>query len=357
MDDYSNKVAGIRMTDTKMADTWATDTEFYARVLKFLCIGGLSAGLPFSIYHAFWGDPRILIVLLPVLCGQALSLRLVLRHGFNPVSANVLALVQVGAVVTYIYFSGTAATYWLFASAVANFYIVRWGPALVYNTAAMTFVALLLQDQPEHLVRLLFSYVLVNIFVYAYSRHLDRRTREVNELLYHDTLTGAGNRMALEEALSRSQSHYRRYQTPASLLMIDLDHYKKVNDDFGHSVGDKVLKAFADTVRERLRETDSLYRFGGEEFIVIAENSSIDEAAQLAESLRQRIAEQGFPPTAGITVSVGLAELQTDETIDDWLRRADQALYQAKSAGRNRIHNQISNRVDAAAMPPAATPA
>lgn len=323
----------------KMPDAWATDSDFYGRVLKFLCIGGLTAGMPFSVYHALWGNPLVLAVLLPIMCVQALSLYLVYRNGFNPVSANLLAFVQVGAVAVYVYGVGIEASYWLYASAVANFYIVRWRAALIYNTGAAILVAAMLLSYPEYLSRFLFSYILVNIFLYAYSRHLDRRTREVNALLHTDSLTGAGNRMAMEAALERSVGHFRRYQTPSTLLMLDLDHYKRVNDEFGHSVGDRILKAFTTTIASRLRETDHFCRFGGEEFVVIADNTSLPDARRLAEDLRDMVAHTEFHPTGGLTISVGLAELREDESTDDWLRRADLALYEAKNAGRNQVQS------------------
>ncbi len=326
-------------TNKKMPDAWAPDTDFYGRVLKFLCIGGLSAGLPFGIYHALWGNPWVLAVLLPIMSAQGLSLYLIYRNGFNPVSANLLAFVQVGAVAAYVYSVGFEASYWLYASAVANFYIVRWRAALIYNTGAAILVTTMMLSVPEYLSRFLFSYVLVNIFLYAYSRHLDRRTREVNTLLHTDALTGAGNRMAMEAAMERSLGHFRRYQTPTTLLMLDLDHYKRVNDEYGHSVGDRILKTFTATIASRLRETDHFCRFGGEEFVIIADNTSLSDARRLAEDLRDMVAHTAFPPTGGLTISVGLAELRDGETTDDWLRRADLALYEAKNAGRNQVQS------------------
>ncbi len=313
--------------------------EFHVAVMKFLCLCGLSVGVPFGVWHLLWGNPMVAITLIPAMLVQALALYLLLRDGFNRWAALMVATVQVAGAVFYVYLLGSAASYWLFASSVANFYLIRWRSALTLNFSCCVVTAWLMRDDPEFMTRFVLNFTLVNLFLFAYTHQLEKKTEEVSRLLYRDPLTGTGNRLAMDAALQRVQQHRERYGTPVTLLMLDLDHFKQINDRHGHAAGDNLLTAFSRTVEDRLRATDSLYRFGGEEFVVIAENTALQEASTLARDIRARVEGAAFPPSDGITLSVGLAELQTGESIDNWLNRTDQALYRAKDAGRNRVES------------------
>jgi len=314
-----------------------SSTDFYARVLSVLCISSICVAVPFGIYHFVLGNPVVSLVIAPVVMAQASALYLLRKQGFNLLSAYIVAIVQLGGATGYVFFLGSPSLFWLFASGVANYFILRWPSALVLNGVACLFVIALLPQEPEYLTRFVLSYVLVNVFLVTFSLHLDRKTGEVAELLRIDPLTGAGNRLALENALSQAKERFDRYRTPVSMLMLDLDHYKQVNDEHGHTAGDRVLKALCELLQSRLRKTDSLYRFGGEEFIIVADNTSATDALALAEAIRKRVAGTTFPPTFGLTVSIGVAELRSGEDSDAWLRRADKALYAAKGSGRNRV--------------------
>ncbi|MBI5110339.1 MAG: diguanylate cyclase [Rhodocyclales bacterium] len=162
----------------------------------------------------------------------------------------------------------------------------------------------------------------------------------LNELATHDELTGASNRRVMVERLELQVAYKSRYGTPASLIMLDLDHFKKINDRHGHSVGDLALQVLVRTVQGELREGDILARFGGEEFLILLPLSAADAARQTAERLRCAIAAIELAADQGrvrLRASFGVAELATGEVVADWLRRVDLALYQAKDSGRNRV--------------------
>jgi diguanylate cyclase (GGDEF)-like protein/hemerythrin-like metal-binding protein len=129
----------------------------------------------------------------------------------------------------------------------------------------------------------------------------------------------------------------KRYDHPLSLLIIDIDFFKAINDSQGHAVGDRVLADLADVVRSTLRATDSLTRWGGEEFVVLCPNTTLSTAAMLAERLREKIAKSFVPAVKTITASIGVAECMSGETWDQWFKRADDALYRAKACGRNQV--------------------
>ena len=124
---------------------------------------------------------------------------------------------------------------------------------------------------------------------------------------------------------------------PLSLLMIDIDCFKKVNDDHGHHTGDQVLVDLTRRISAQIRDTDILARWGGDEFIVMMPLCDIDGATQAAEKIREAVASEPFDDAGTVTVSIGVAQASEDRCLEQWVARADSALYEAKSAGRNRV--------------------
>ncbi|WP_185827567.1 sensor domain-containing diguanylate cyclase [Halomonas nitroreducens] len=154
-----------------------------------------------------------------------------------------------------------------------------------------------------------------------------------------DPLTGVANLRYFFERAADEYARVRRSGGDCSLLMLDLDHFKRINDHWGHATGDEVLKAFCDTVRDSLREVDLLGRLGGEEFAVLLPDTDREGAARVAERLRRRVEQHPVPQDSQVipyTVSCGVATLRPDDdSAEAVLRRADDALYRAKAAGRN----------------------
>lgn len=175
------------------------------------------------------------------------------------------------------------------------------------------------------------------------------RADELNRnLAMRDELTGLINRRSLLESLAQHLSAAKRHGQPLSLLMVDIDFFKRVNDTYGHLSGDKVLKTMASSIVQRTRAQDVPGRLGGEEFLVILPNSTEQGAWQLAENLRQGVEATAFQAVSGepiaITVSIGLCALSQlpDPQCDDLIAASDQALYRAKAAGRNRVEVFVS---------------
>ncbi|TAH44943.1 MAG: diguanylate cyclase [Betaproteobacteria bacterium] len=167
------------------------------------------------------------------------------------------------------------------------------------------------------------------------NRQLVEALAEVERLARHDALTGLFNRGWLDQVLKAEVRRFRRTPHPMSIILIDIDHFKQINDTHGHDAGDRVLGAIARTLQREVRGGDIAGRWGGEEFLVIAPNTPLDAAVQLAERLRTAIAALKFGwPVSG---SFGVAELQAGESITRFLIRADRALYRAKEEGRNRV--------------------
>jgi diguanylate cyclase (GGDEF)-like protein len=161
--------------------------------------------------------------------------------------------------------------------------------------------------------------------------------RKLEEQATHDHLTGLLNRRGGEEIIAREVARATRHATPISFLLIDIDHFKRVNDEHGHAVGDRVLAAVSRCIVKELRAYDHAIRWGGEEILVVLPETSGFPAARVAERIRASVAALVIPDAPSVTVSIGLSELGL-LTIDGAISAADQALYAAKRAGRNRVH-------------------
>jgi len=176
------------------------------------------------------------------------------------------------------------------------------------------------------------------------SRELDMIRESLSrseERARTDTLTGLPNRRALEEFFRTAQSEAMEQGQPLSAFLIDIDHFKRFNDNFGHGVGDQVLRLVAKALRERVREHDLPARYGGEELIAVLPGADLAVCAAAAERIRRALAECKITRRStgeelpGITVSIGVGQFQLGESMEDMIDRCDRALYQAKKRGRN----------------------
>jgi len=160
---------------------------------------------------------------------------------------------------------------------------------------------------------------------------------EIERLATTDKLTQAYNRAKFDEIIEREIERSWRHNRPLSLLMFDIDHFKQVNDTYGHAVGDCVLKTMAELVRKNMRKIDCFVRWGGEEFMIIASETDLKTAGNTAERIRKIIESYRFDEAGKITVSFGVTQFGKDDTVDTFVKRADDALYKAKANGRNRV--------------------
>jgi diguanylate cyclase len=171
------------------------------------------------------------------------------------------------------------------------------------------------------------------------AREMQGRLRDEQRLSLLDALTQIPNRLAYDQRLAEEFTRWSRFNQPMCLAAWDIDHFKRINDAYGHRAGDKVLRIVADALSERLRATDFLARYGGEEFVMLLPGTEIEGAATVAEAMRTAVASLGFHfrgNPVGVTVSCGITLFRMGDTTDDAFERADKALYRAKQAGRNR---------------------
>jgi diguanylate cyclase (GGDEF)-like protein len=166
---------------------------------------------------------------------------------------------------------------------------------------------------------------------------MTEQSRRLRGMAITDSLTGAFNRRYLELQADRCVQDWARYQRPVSLLLIDVDHFKRVNDKFGHAVGDAVLQQLVTLVQQRIRKMDMLCRFGGEEFVLLLGETTTAKALFVAEQLRGAVERAKILPEGNMTISVGVCDVTQVQDMEHWFKLADAALYQAKRKGRNRV--------------------
>ncbi|MEP6620576.1 MAG: diguanylate cyclase [bacterium] len=171
------------------------------------------------------------------------------------------------------------------------------------------------------------------------SRALQESLEREQRLALIDTLTGIPNRLSFTERVTQEFKRWNRFHEPFSVAVWDIDHFKAINDSYGHPAGDKVLRIIAQQLAGNVRETDFVARYGGEEFVMVLLGAPVDEAFALVDSLRNKVSELGFHfdrKRITVTVSCGIAPVQADDSLEKVMERADKALYQAKEQGRNR---------------------
>lgn len=165
---------------------------------------------------------------------------------------------------------------------------------------------------------------------------LKLESKKFETMAKRDPLTGARNRAGIRDSLFEQVQLVYLQKTPLSIIFMDIDHFKQINDNFGHDVGDEVLKEFAGLVTSKTRQGDSLVRWGGEEFLLVCPNTEIDNASILAENIRVAMEQHNWPEGMKVTSSFGVTQMGQEST-GEFIARADEALYKAKSKGRNRV--------------------
>jgi diguanylate cyclase len=174
----------------------------------------------------------------------------------------------------------------------------------------------------------------------AHSEQMQAQVRRERERAMTDLLTQLPNREAWQERLAFEYNRWQRYRHPLSVSVIDIDLFKKINDSFGHKAGDRVLQLVAREMKSRLRSTDFIARFGGEEFVLLLPETGLEAARDVVEQFREHVGKLPFHfggKPVSITFSAGVSEFRDGDTEDAVFDRADRALYQAKDAGRNQV--------------------
>ena len=298
--------------------------------------GGLGV-LPFAILRYIQGNWLAAVVDTTIVVGFLILGTYSYRTRRVRAASIAIVLLCMGGIIATVYIIGPHQVHWAFPGLVAIFYLLR--PREAIGAAIVTLVALLpallASGDSQQTITIIITILVTSAFAFAFSVITNRQREQLLTLATKDPLTGAGNRRGLDAKLTDVVHSFKRSGTRSCLVLLDLDHFKKVNDIHGHAVGDQILRRVTEIINLRIRVTDSLYRIGGEEFVVVLEGADLHRAAHLAEQLRTLVDANELVPDSAVTISLGVAEIKEGETGNDWLHRADEALYRAKDAGRN----------------------
>jgi diguanylate cyclase (GGDEF)-like protein len=237
--------------------------------------------------------------------------------------------------------NGHSGLYWSYPAAAALFFLLPIREATAFNVvflAGMSVVSFLQFPEAEFW-RITFSLGLTCLFVMIFAWLVGKLQTELTRLATTDPLTGCLNRSQLADVLNAQIQMRERYERVCSIVLMDLDYFKLINDRWGHLAGDGVLQELPRRMLRRLRESDQLFRVGGEEFMLVLPETRQKDADQLARELLTSISATPFGEGIKVTASASVAEVSKGETWSVWLNRADQALYQAKERGRNQVVN------------------
>jgi diguanylate cyclase (GGDEF)-like protein len=314
--------------------------ESFEEYLPLILSGAGAVGIaPFAVYRFVTGEWLAGVIDAIILVGLAGLGVVIYRTGRVTYASVAISVLCIGGALSTVYLKGPQQVYWMFPALMAVFYLIRPGQAVVLAVAAI--VALLPVMLPAsdimYTATVFITIVVMSAFAYAFSIVTMHQREQLMRLATRDPLTGTGNRRALENKLNEVVASFKRSRVPAAMILIDLDHFKAVNDAHGHAAGDQILCSVTEIINLRIRVTDSLFRIGGEEFVVVLEGQTADSASHLAEQLRTIVEANELVPDQSVTISLGVAELRSGESSGDWMHRADEALYRAKRAGRNKI--------------------
>lgn len=303
--------------------------------------------LPFAINNIFHGryiTAALMFIIIFIAAINSVSL----KYKDKPLIPPWFFYILIIATLVFAMFKvGYVTAYWSYPLAFIIFFIQPLGHARVmaFIMATLLIGSAFYLFEIELVSRFSLTLVMLMIFCDVFVRVLMTMESKLSELAIRDPLTNAYNRRYMNTCIETTIEETRRNFGPACIVMIDIDHFKKINDKYGHAKGDTVLLMFVNLLRQRQRRLDYVFRSGGEEFVMILRNTGLQQALSLAENLRVNIEETELLEGEKITVSLGVAEYQTGESEVEWLRRADELMYEAKHSGRNCVRPAVLNEL------------
>ncbi|WP_309044033.1 GGDEF domain-containing protein [Marinobacter sediminicola] len=332
-------------------------TDFRLSIITILGTSALLGITPFAIMRFLQGNHVAgaidTTIMLTILGGMVYAW----ITGDTRRSGMLLAVIACSGAVVVAMVVGEVGLFWLYPCLVTAFFLVSPRAATFLNLSSIGAIVLhgdAFQDDVQKWTFMATALV-VSATAFAFAQRTDNQRERLEHLATIDPLTGVKNRRSMDEELDLAAAHAERTGIPYALVMLDIDHFKKVNDEYGHGVGDEVLVDLVMLIQQSTRKSDELFRFGGEEFVLLL--PGVDGAGLVAvmNNLQHILRKKMTHPGGPITVSVGVALLRHGESVSDWLERADEALYKAKETGRDRV--VFSDAMPGAdTVPPSANP-
>jgi diguanylate cyclase (GGDEF)-like protein len=302
--------------------------------------------LPFAIHNFLKARPilgwSVLGVVLPIAVdGWAI------QSGKKPPVPYAFLLLPIGAAITLsLARQGVIGAFWCYPTVLFFFFVLRRRTANLCSAALLILVTAVVYRYigARVTVRFAASLILTIFIINVIQNIIGELQRRLVAQAITDPLTGAFNRRHMQDRLQEALESGRRRPAPVSLLIIDIDHFKRVNDEHGHKAGDTVLQALVSVIRKRARAIDLLFRMGGEEFVLLLPDTAEEDAFKVADELRLAIADTPLLEGVTVTVSMGVGAALPADTVESWIKDTDHALYAAKRAGRNTVRRRAGAR-------------
>lgn len=327
-----------------MSGLWGRlKSDFQLSIVTLVGICSIVGVTPYAVYRLQEGNWIVGFTDAFLVLGTSFAVLYAWRTGNTVRPGQFLAVIySVGGFLVTIRL-GINGLFWLYCLVLFNFFVVPPLQSLIATMITLAAVCVYGWMRPGdifesryQMMSFVVTYLMASLFAFVFAYRSRFQRRQLALLATLDPLTGIGNRRTMDEELGIAMADNKRYGMSFGLLVLDLDHFKSVNDRFGHNVGDQVLVDFVSMINNASRVSDRAFRLGGEEFVLLV--PKVDEAglAETAAHIQQRVAELLRSPGGAVTVSIGGCMLDGHSSREAWLRDADMCLYQAKEAGRNR---------------------
>jgi diguanylate cyclase (GGDEF)-like protein len=314
-------------------------TDFRFAIIVLFASVAVLAIVPFGVYRVLQGQWAVAAVDAAIVGFLAVSLVHAWRGGDIDRMAPWLVAGYTTGCIAIAVLLGLPGVMWMYPVILANFMLLHWRGAVFASSLGV--LALLLIpgtfESYTHVVLFTITAGLAGTLASIFAYRTESQRAQLESLASLDPLTGAFNRRTLEAELAIAIADAQRRRTSCGLAMLDLDHFKRVNDRYGHEAGDQVLVEFTALVDRAIRAGDRLFRFGGEEFVLLMPGVDPPTLRERCEELRERVADGLDVGGSPVTVSIGAAALSPGETAQSWLARADAAVYEAKRRGRDHV--------------------
>ena len=310
----------------------------HSKMLLVLALGTAIGILPFAVIRLIQQDWYVAILDIIVVIGMSVIFTYVYLTDNVSKASLVLILVALVANVVSFYLKGISQINWIYPAMLASYYVMSPKKGMIVNFVMLSLYLpkLFTVLSAMNAATVIITVIITNIIAYAFSSGLKSQERALKKLASEDYLTSTGNRRSLDSSLEKLHKALKNHDKTATIILLDLDHFKRVNDTYGHIKGDEVLVRLSELLRSFFVNQDSIFRYGGEEFLVVSKDASKNKSFELAEEFRKIVKNNIIISKKEQTISLGVAEYVKEESIEEWIHRVDIALYQAKKQGRDR---------------------
>ena len=315
-------------------------TDFQLKSTFWLSITAGSLVLPFAIYHLAFQHVGIGIGAVITSLSLFLAAWSCHRKTYKTVYTFIWLTPFTTLFVAYLTNKiGISGTYWCYSTVLLYYFMMSERQAWISNIVfALINIPLAWQILETHeAIRFSVTFSLVCVYSAIFLRVISKQYSELREQAITDKLTGLYNRFLLQDSLEQAIHQTNRTGTAFTLISMDIDHFKKINDELGHDIGDNVLMQLGAFLKDFFRDSDKVFRTGGEEFLILVSNTDEAKSIDIAEKLRKGIENLSLIPNRVVTVSIGVAGLGSEKDWKQWMKVCDKNLYEAKNRGRNRV--------------------